>query len=96
MALLGGGLHGCWAAPLLELEAGDHACLCDELLELVPIPDDAAPNSVGSRAAGGSMADGRTMGRATRVVATRATRAAALDDLSAGGARRVEAGGSCK
>ena len=64
------------------------------LLELAPIPDDAAPNSMGSWVAGGSMANGRTMGRATRAAATRATRVAALDDLSAGGARRVEAGGS--
>jgi len=64
------------------------------LLELAPIPDDAAPNSMASRAAAGSMADGRTTRRVARAAATRATRVAALDDLSAGGARRVEAGGS--
>ena len=49
-ALLGGWLHGCWAATRLS--------------ELAPSPEDAAPNSIALPAAGGSMADGKTTGRA--------------------------------
>ena len=49
-ALLGGWLHVCWAATRLS--------------ELAPSPEDAAPNSIALPAAGGSMADGKTTGRA--------------------------------
>ena len=49
-ALLGGWLHVCWAATRLS--------------ELAPSPEDAAPNSIALPAAGGSMADDKTTGRA--------------------------------